>query len=137
MAKHLAPVLAVPRGRIFWRLTAPSRHMEAVAVAGDQPSPAPGTRTGRHGAGRFSTSFAQWLVAAAPVCRSPDRCCQSLRDAQSGRESRPGAGEQPGIIVRSACWSGPEQGRYLLWSRERAGQVTPLLFLASCSRHAV
>ena len=55
-----------------------------------------------------STSFAQWLVAAARVCRSPDRCCQSLRDAQSGRESRPGAGKQPGIIARSACWSGPE-----------------------------
>jgi len=49
----LAPVLAVPRGRIFWRLTAPSRRLEAVAVAGDQPNPAPGTRTGRHGAGRF------------------------------------------------------------------------------------
>ena len=50
----LAPVLAVPRGRVFWRLTAPSRHMETVAVAGDQPSPASGTRTGRHGPGRFS-----------------------------------------------------------------------------------
>src|SRR5262249_15908066 len=49
----LAPVLAVPRGRIFWRLTAPSRRMEVVSVAGDQPSPAPGIRTGRHGAGRF------------------------------------------------------------------------------------
>ena len=49
----LAPVLAVPRGRIFWRLTAPSRRMEAVPVVGDQPSPAPGIRTGRHGAGRF------------------------------------------------------------------------------------
>jgi hypothetical protein len=49
----LAPILAVPRGRIFWRLTAPSRRMEAVSVAGDQPSPAPGIRTGRHGAGRF------------------------------------------------------------------------------------
>ena len=49
----LAPVWAVPRGRIFWRLTAPSRRMEVVSVAGDQPSPAPGTRTGRHGAGRF------------------------------------------------------------------------------------
>jgi ribonuclease E len=50
----LAPVLAVPRGRIFWRLTASSRRMEVVAaVAGDQSSPAPGIRTGRHGAGRF------------------------------------------------------------------------------------
>jgi len=50
----LAPVLAVPRGRVFWRLTAPARHMEVVAVAGDQPGPASGTRTGRHGTGRFS-----------------------------------------------------------------------------------
>ena len=49
----LAPVWAVPRGRIFWRLTAPSRRLEVVSVAGDQPIPAPGTRTGRHGAGRF------------------------------------------------------------------------------------
>ena len=49
----VAAILAMPRGRIFWRLTAPARRMEAVAVAGDQPSPAPGTRTGRHGAGRF------------------------------------------------------------------------------------
>jgi hypothetical protein len=51
--ESLVPILAVPRGRIFWRLTASSRRMEAVSVAGDQPSPAPGTRTGRHGAGRF------------------------------------------------------------------------------------
>ena len=50
----LAPVLAMPRGRVFWRLTASSRHMETVAVAGDQPSSASGTRTGRHGPGRFS-----------------------------------------------------------------------------------
>jgi len=49
----LASVLAMPRGRIFWRLTASSRRMEAVSVAGDQPSPATGIRTGRHGAGRF------------------------------------------------------------------------------------
>ena len=50
----LAPVLAMPRGRVFWRLTASSRHMETVAVAGDRPSSASGTRTGRHGPGRFS-----------------------------------------------------------------------------------
>jgi hypothetical protein len=50
----VAPVLAVPRGRIFWRLTAPARRMEMVSVAGDQPSPGSGPRTGRHSAGRFS-----------------------------------------------------------------------------------
>ena len=50
----LAPVLAVPRGRVFWRLTTPARPMEAIAVAGDRPSPASGTRNGRHGTGRFS-----------------------------------------------------------------------------------
>jgi hypothetical protein len=51
--ESLAPVLAVPRGRVFWRLAAPSRRLEVASVAGDQPSPTPGTRTGRHGAGRF------------------------------------------------------------------------------------
>ena len=45
MAKKLVPVLAVPRGRVFWRLTATSRRTEVVSVAGDQPSPTPGTRT--------------------------------------------------------------------------------------------
>jgi hypothetical protein len=50
----LAPVLAVPRGRIFWRLTAPARRIEAVSMAGDQPSLASGIRTGRHGTGRYS-----------------------------------------------------------------------------------
>jgi len=49
----LAPVLAVPRGRIFWRLTAPTRRMEVVSMAGDQPSPASGIRAGRHGTGRY------------------------------------------------------------------------------------
>jgi hypothetical protein len=50
----LAPVFAVPRGRIFWRLTAPTRRMEVVSMTGDQPSPASGIRTGRHGTGRYS-----------------------------------------------------------------------------------
>src|SRR5262249_44139645 len=75
----------------------------------------PGCRT-------VSTSFAQWLVATARVCRSPDRCRQSLRDAQRGRTSRPGAGEQPGIIARSACWSGSE-ARALHVLVHRTGQT--------------
>ena len=103
----LAPVWAVPRGRIFWRLTAPSRRMEVVSVAGDQPAqrqahvPVATVQDGFH---------VVHAVAGGGGARlqGPDRCCQSLRDAQSGRESRPGAGEQPGIIARSACWSGFE-----------------------------
>ena len=49
-----APVLAMPRGRVFWRLTTPARSMEAVSMAGGRPSPAASTRNGRHGTGRFS-----------------------------------------------------------------------------------
>src|SRR5437870_9746595 len=46
------PVLAVARGRIFWRLTATSRQTAVTSALGDRPNPTPGTRPGRHGAGR-------------------------------------------------------------------------------------
>ena len=49
-----APVLAVARGRIFWRLTAPLRRVEVASAPGDQPGPTPETRPGRHGAGRLT-----------------------------------------------------------------------------------
>jgi len=49
-----APVLAVARGRIFWRLTATLRRVEVASAPGDQPGPTPGTRPGRHGAGRLT-----------------------------------------------------------------------------------
>jgi len=50
----LVPVLAVARGRIFWRLTATSRRAEVASVPGNQPGPTPGTRSGRHGTGRLT-----------------------------------------------------------------------------------
>src|SRR5262249_51809409 len=52
VAEESAPVLAVTRGRIFWRLTAPSRQVAVVSALGNQPRPSPGLRPGRHSAGR-------------------------------------------------------------------------------------
>lgn len=46
-----AQVWAVPRGRVFWRLSAPVRHL-ALTVVADQPSPTTGPR--RHGTGRLA-----------------------------------------------------------------------------------
>jgi len=89
----LAPVLAVPRGRIFWRLTAPSRRMEVVAVAGDQPSPAPGIRTGRHGAGRFPRrSRSSWWRRRASAGAQTDA---------ANRSETPKVGENLGQVPGS------------------------------------
>jgi hypothetical protein len=84
----VAPVLAVPRGRIFWRLTAPARRMEMVSVAGDQPSPGSGPRTGRHSAGRFSRrSRNGWWRRRASAGAQTDA---------ANRSETPKVGENPG-----------------------------------------
>ena len=90
----LAPVLAVPRGRIFWRLTAPARRMEVVSVAGDQPSPTPGLRTGRHGAGRFPRrSRSGWWRRRASAGAQTDA---------ANRSETPKGGENPGQMPGSS-----------------------------------
>jgi ribonuclease E len=84
----VAPVLAVPRGRVFWRLTTPSRPMEVVSVAGDRPSPAAGTRNGRHGPGRFSRRpRGGWWRRRASAGAQTDA---------AHRSETPKAGENPG-----------------------------------------
>ena len=89
----LAPVLAVPRGRIFWRLMASSRRMEVVAVAGDQPSPAPGIRTGRQGAGRFPRrSRSSWWRRRASAGAQTDA---------ANRSETPKVGENLGQVPGS------------------------------------
>lgn len=50
----LAPVWAVARSRVFWRLSAPARQMEVIPATSDQPAPTPGARPGRHGSGRLA-----------------------------------------------------------------------------------
>jgi ribonuclease E len=47
-------VLAVPRGRIFWRLTAPTRQSSNGLSAGEHSQTPSGPRPGRHGSNRFS-----------------------------------------------------------------------------------
>ncbi len=49
-----APVLAVARGRIFWRLSATARRADGASAPDDQPSPTPGARPGRPGVGRLT-----------------------------------------------------------------------------------
>jgi ribonuclease E len=90
----LAPVLAVPRGRIFWRLTAPARRMEVVSMAGDQPSPASGIRTGRHGTGRYPRrSRSGWWRRRASAGAQTDA---------ANRSEMPKVGETPGQVPGSS-----------------------------------
>jgi hypothetical protein len=84
----LAPVLAVPRGRVFWRLTTPVQPMEVVSVAGDRPSPTSGTRNGRHGTGRFSRRpRGGWWRRRASAGAQTDA---------ANRSETPKVGENPG-----------------------------------------
>jgi hypothetical protein len=52
VVEESASVLAVARGRVFWRLTAPSRQTAVASALGNQPRPTSGARPGRHSAGR-------------------------------------------------------------------------------------
>jgi len=54
ISEALAPVWAVARGRVFWRLTTTSRQIALAPVSSDQPAPTPGPRPGRHGSGRLA-----------------------------------------------------------------------------------
>jgi len=90
----LAPVLAVPRGRIFWRLTAPARRMEVGSMAGDQPSPASGVRSSRHGTGRYPLrSRSGWWRRRASAGAQTDA---------ANRSEMPKVGETPGQVPGSS-----------------------------------
>ncbi len=60
------PVLAVARGRVFWRLTATKRQLELPQAANLQPASAPAGRTGRGSSSRLARRARAWWRRRPP-----------------------------------------------------------------------
>ena len=61
-----APILAVARGRVFWRLTATTRQLELPQAANLQAASAPAGRTGRGSSGRLARRARAWWRRRPP-----------------------------------------------------------------------
>src|SRR5262249_47312087 len=54
ISEALAPVWAVARRRVFWRVTTTSRQIDVAPVSSAPPAATPGQRPDRHGPGRLA-----------------------------------------------------------------------------------
>jgi ribonuclease E len=68
----LALPLAVARGRVFWRVVAPSRRLELVQAANALPTSTPGPRASRSPTGRMARRTRTWWRRRTPAAQNPE-----------------------------------------------------------------